>query len=161
MLFPIAVFFNAAAFEVFLNDIHGIGNAFMSWLLVLFHRIIHGGLDDFPGIVFVDVNSDGHSNKTDKNQGQHRSIGVDHAGIVSASATTSAESHNQHDSSDDDQDDGSVEVSVAKEIQVLGHVDLNVGTDANQSRGSQEEDEVKQKYYALQHFVATTHLEAC
>merc|ERR1712115_192978 len=75
----------------------------------------------------------------------HDSIGVNHTRIFSASSTTSKETDEKHDSSDDDQDRRGVQVGVSQEVQVLVHLDLDVGANADKSHRAEEDHEVEEK----------------
>ena len=132
----------------------------MSILVVFLHSFLHALADDLPRVILVDVDGDGHSDQGQEDQGQHGGEGVHHAVVVGASSAASEEGHDHHDSAQDDQDDRSVEVGVAQEVQVLGHVDLDVGSDADQGRARQEEDEVEEENEVFDDYVAAPHFES-
>ena len=62
--------------------------------------------------------------------------------VFDASSTTSKEGDDEHSCSNDDQDHRGIEVVVAKKVQVLCQVDLDVGSNSNESNGRQEKDEI-------------------
>jgi len=78
--------------------------------------------------------------------------------IFRASSTTSKESDDKHEGTNDDQNDGGVDVRVTEEVQVLGHMDLNVSTNADESNTRQEKDEVEEKDNVLDYNFTTRHL---
>jgi len=127
--------------------------------IVFVQAFLHSVFNNSLGIIPENVDSDGDSDQGQQNQGQHSSIGVHHAGIFSAGTAASEESDNKHNCPNDDQDDGGVEVGFAEEVQVLGHVDLDVSTNADQSHTRQEKDEVEQKDNVLDENVTTIHLD--
>ena len=126
---------------------------------VILLSFLHAISDDFADVILVDVNGDGHTNHAQEDQGHHDSIGVNHTRIFSASSATSKETDEKHDSSDDDQDHRGVQVGVSKEVQVLVHLDLDVGANADKSHRAEEDHEVEEKDDILDDVVTTTHLE--
>jgi len=112
-----------------------------------------------PGIILEDIDCNGDSDQRQQNQGQHSCVSVHHTGIFCASSTASKKGDNEHEGSNDDQNNRGVEVGIAKKVQVLGHVDLDVSTDANESNTRQEKDEVEEEDNVLDQDVATTHLD--
>jgi len=75
-----------------------------------------------------------------------------------ASSAAAKESDQKHNGTNNDQNDRCVEVGVAQKVKVLGHVDLDKSTNANESHTCQEEDKVEKKNYILDENLATTHL---
>ena len=93
-------------------------------------------------VYLEDVDGDSNSDQRKQNQGQHCSVGVHHAMIFSTSSATSKESDDKHEGTNDDQNNRGVDVRITEEVQVLGHLDLNISTNANESNTRQEKDEV-------------------
>ena len=114
-------------------------------VIVLVQAFLHWVFDNRFFVIPENVDSDSNSDQGKQNQGQHSSISVHHAGTFSAGTAASEESDNKHDGTNDDQDDGGVEVRITEEVQVLGHVDLDVSTNSDESCTCQKKDEVEQK----------------
>lgn len=141
-IFPVSISLNSAAFEFMLNNVPGLGDAVMLILSKLLHTLRHAISDNLLDVILVDVDGNSNSDQRQEDQGQERSKRVEHAMVLGASSATSKESDDEHSNSNDDQDHRGIEVGVAKKAQVLGHVDLDVGSDSNDGNGSQEEDEI-------------------
>ena len=109
-------------------------------------------------VYLEDIDGDSNSYQRKQNQGQHCSVGVHHAMIFGASSTTSKESDNKHKGTNDDKNNRGVDVRITEKVQVLGHVDLNISTDANKGNTRQEKDEVEQKDNVLDNNFTTRHL---
>ena len=88
-------------------------------VIVLVQAFFHCVFDNRFFIIPVNVDSDSNSDQGKQNQGQHSSISVHHAGTFSVGTVASKESDNKHDGTNDDQDDGGVEVGITEEVQVL------------------------------------------
>ena len=142
-----------------LDNVPSFSHALEILFAVILLSFLHAISDDFADVILVDVNGDGHTNHAQEDQGHHDSIGVNHTWIFSASSTTSKETDEKHDSSDDDQDHRGVQVGVSKEVQVLVHLDLDVGANADKSHRAEEDHEVEEKDDILDDVVTTTHLE--
>ena len=104
-----------------------------------------------------DVDCNGDSDEREQDQCKHGAIGVHHAVVLGASSATPEKGNDEHDASDDDQNDRGVEVSVAQEIQVLLHVDLDVSSNSDESDARQKEDEVEQEDNVAYHAIAAPH----
>jgi len=74
-----------------------------------------------------------------------------------ASSATAKERDHKHEGTNDDQNDRCVEVGVPQKVKVLGHVDLDKSTNANESHTCQNQDKVEKKNYILDENLATTH----
>lgn len=156
--FPISVIVDTTTSEIALHDVPSFGHSFVGWLFVIFQTFCHCCGDNFSGVTPKEVDCNGDSDQRQQNQGQHSSVGVHHTGIFRASSATAEEGDDKHESADDDQNDRGVEIGVAQKVQVLGHVDLDVSTNANESHTRQEEDEIEKKDNVFDENVATTHL---
>jgi len=130
----------------------------MARFSVIFQTVCHCVCDNFPGVSPEDEDCNGDSDQRQQNQGQHSSVGVHHTWIFRASSAAAEEGDDEHQGANDDQDDRSVEVGVAQKVQILSHVDLDVGTNSNEGHTRQEKDEVEEKDNILDENVATTHL---
>ena len=64
-----------------------------------------------------------------------------------ASSATAKERDHKHEGTNDDQNDRCVEVGVPQKVKVLGHVDLDKSTNANESHTCQNQDKVEKKNY--------------
>jgi len=155
---PIGRVIDTATLEVALHDVPSFGHSIMAWFSIIFQTVRHCVGDNFPGVPPEDEDCNGDSNQRQQNQGQHSSVGVHHTWIFCASSAAAEEGYDEHQGADDDQDDRSVEVGVAQKVQILGHVDLDVGTNTNEGHTRQEKDEVEEKDNILDENVATTHL---
>jgi len=74
-----------------------------------------------------------------------------------ASSATAKESDHKHEGTNDDQNHRCVEVGATQKVKVLGHVDLDKSTNANESHTCQNQDKVEKKNYILDENLATTH----
>jgi len=74
-----------------------------------------------------------------------------------ASSVAAKESDHKHEGTNDDQNHRCVEVGVPQKVKVLGHVDLDKSTNANESHTCQNQDKVEKKNYILHENLATTH----
>merc|ERR1711973_829293 len=157
-IFPISVISDTTTSEVALHDVPSFGHSIMLGLFVIIQAFIHCCGDDFSGVSPKDVDCNGDSDQRQQNQGQHSSVGVHHTGIFRASSATAEEGDDKHESTNDDQNDRCVEVGIAQKVQVLGHVDLDVSTNANKSHTRQEEDEIEKKDNIFDENFTTTHL---
>jgi len=130
----------------------------MAWFSIIFQTVCHCVGDNFPGIIPEEEDRNGNSDQRQQNQGQHSSVDVHHTWIFCGSSVAAEECDDEHQGADDDQDNRSVEVGVAQKVQILGHVDLDVGTNTNEGHTCQEKDEVEEEDNILDENVATTHL---
>jgi hypothetical protein len=80
--------------------------------------------------------------------------------IFSASSTTSTESDEEHDSANDDQNDWGVKIGTSQKVQILAHVDLDIGSNSNQCQTRQKEDKVAEEHNVLENVVTNTHVDA-
>jgi len=158
-ILPIFVVNNSAAFQFMLDNVPSFSHALEIIFAVILLSFLHAISDDFADVILVDVNGDGHTDHAQEDQGHHDSIGVNHTRIFSTSSATSKETDEKHDSSNDDQDHRGVQVGVSKEVQVLVHLDLDVGANADKSHRAEEDHEVEEKDDILDDVVTTTHLE--
>jgi len=156
--FPVSEVVDTAAFEVALHDIPSFGHSLVVFFVVIFQAVGHCFGDDFPGVTPEDVDCNGDSDQRQQNQGQHSSVGVHHTWVFRASSAAAEEGDDEHEGADDDQDDRSVEVGAAEKVQVLGHVDLDISTNADEGHTRQEKDEVEEKDNVLDKNVTTPHL---
>ena len=142
-----------------LDNVPSFSHALEIIFAVILLSFLHAISDDFADVILVDVNGDGHADHAQEDQGHHDRIGVNHTWIFSASSATSKETDEKHDSSNDDQDHGGVQVRVSKEVQVLLHLHLDVGANADEGHRAEEDHEVEEEDDILDYVVATTHLE--
>ena len=141
-----------------MDNVPSIGHSLVVRLAVILHSLFHSIVDHLLHVILENVDGDGDTDQAQEDQSHHGGVGVDHAVVFGASATAAEETDEKHDSSDDDQDDGGVEVGVSQEVQVLLHLELDVGADGDESHRAEEDHEVEEEDDVFQHVVATTHL---
>ena len=156
---PICVVNNSAAFQFMLDNVPSFSHALELGFAVILLSLLHAVGDHCVDVILVDINGDGHTDHAQEDQSHHGSVGINHARIFSASAATSKETDEKHDSSNDDQDHGGVQVRVSKEVQVLLHLHLDVGANADEGHRAEEDHEVEEEDDILDYVVATTHLD--
>lgn len=88
------------------------------------------------------------------NQGQERCEGEHHAGILGDGPAASAEPDHQDDDPQSDEQDGAVEVWVVQEVEVVAHLDLDVGSHRDQGHARHEQEEVEDEDEVLEHGIA-------
>lgn len=161
---PVAEALDAATLEVRLDCVPGFLDTGMSFLLadrVVLHPLDHALAHELPGIALEDIDGDSQSDFDQEDEGHEGGIGVEHAGILSASSAASEEGDDEDDAADDDEDDRRVQVGASQEVEVVLQLDLGVGSDADEESSGDEEQEVEEEDDVLEHRVAAVgHREA-
>merc|ERR1719193_42819 len=124
-------------------------------LLVVLHALVHVLHHLGVQITLQHVGSDSGTDLSNEDDSEEESVGVDQALALLPGATAAQEGHQEDHTTDDHQEDRSVHIALAQEVQEVLGCNLGPSTKSDEDTSSEDEEDVEEDHEILHETLAT------
>merc|ERR1719209_1012284 len=152
---PVGAVLNTTAVQLLLHNVPSSGDPVEVRLLVVLHALVHVLHHLGVQITLQHVGSDSGTDLSDEDDSEEESVGVDQALALLPGATAAQEGHQEDHTTDDHQEDWSVHITLAQEVQEVLGCNLGPGTKSDEDTSSEDEEDVEEDHKVLHETLAT------
>merc|ERR1719209_1345706 len=152
---PVGAVLNTTAVQLLLHNVPSSGDPVEVGLLVVLHALVHVLHHLGVQITLQHVGSDSSTDLSDEDNSEEESVGVDQALALLPGATAAQEGHQEDHTTDDHQEDWSVHIALAQEVQEVLGCNLGPGTKSDEDTSSEDEEDVEEDHEVLHETLAT------